>query len=281
MSDLLASCERSLAAGGSTRAELAAALAAASTTALLGQGEAVLNEAIGRLTEWVTHTPDAVTLHAPVADPGKIVGIGLNYRDHAAETNMPVPSEPVVFAKWANAVLDPHGPIVRPAGCRQLDWEVELGVVIGRRAKRVTVERALEHVFGYTVVNDVSARDFQFVSSQWTKGKAADTFCPMGPCIVDRAEIPDPQSLAIRAFVNDELMQQSSTAQMVFGVADLVAFLSGFMTLDPGDIIATGTPPGVGMARKPPRFLQPGDVCRLEIERIGVLENPVVDTAAP
>ncbi len=260
--------------------ELASALAPASTTVLLSMGPTFLDEAIQRITHWVTYPVDAVRLLAPVADPGKIMGIGLNYRDHAAETNMPVPPEPVLFAKWSNAVLDPYRPILRPVGCSKLDWEVELGVVIGRRAKRVTMDRALEYVFGYTIVNDVSARDFQFTSSQWTKGKAADTFCPMGPCIVDRAEIPDPQNLAIRTFVNGELMQQSSTSQMVFGVAALVAFLSGFMTLDPGDIIATGTPPGVGMARKPPRFLQPGDVCRLEIERIGMLENTVADASA-
>lgn len=216
-----------------------------------------------------------VRLLAPVPRPGKVVGIGLNYRDHAAESGQPIPEAPILFPKFANSVIGPGAPIVIPQETEQPDYEAELGVVIGRTAYRVTEVDALAHVAGYTCVNDVSARDLQFESSQWMLGKAIDTFLPCGPWLVTTDEIPDPQALAIRLTLNGEELQSSSTAQMVFGVAELVASLSRTMTLAPGDLIPTGTPPGVGFARKPPVWLRDGDEVSVEVERIGTLTNPV------
>lgn len=216
-----------------------------------------------------------VRLRAPVPRPGKVIGIGLNYRDHAAESGQPIPETPILFPKFANSVVGPGEPIVIPPETTQADYEAELGVVIGRRARRVPEARALEHVAGYTCVNDVSARDLQFLSSQWMAGKAIDTFLPCGPWLVTVEEIPDPQDLAISLTLNGETMQTSRTSQMVFGAAELVAWISRTMTLEPGDLIATGTPPGVGFARTPPVWLGDGDVVTVEIERIGALTNPV------
>ena len=216
-----------------------------------------------------------VALRAPIPRPGKIVCVGLNYRDHAAESGQPVPDHPILFPKFANSVIGPGDAIVLPADTEQPDYEAELGVVIGATAKQVSESEALGHVAGYTCLNDVSARDLQFRSSQWMLGKAIDTFLPMGPWLVTADEIPDPQALRIRCRLNDEQVQDSSTEQMVFGVAELVAFISRTMTLVPGDVIATGTPPGVGFAQTPPRFLQGGDEVTIEIERIGALTNPV------
>lgn len=216
-----------------------------------------------------------VRLRAPVPRPGKVIGIGLNYRDHAAESGQPIPETPILFPKFANSVVGPGESIVIPPETTQADYEAELGVVIGRRTRRVPEAGALEHVAGYTCVNDVSARDLQFLSSQWMAGKAIDTFLPCGPWLVTGEEIPDPQDLAISLTLNGETMQTSRTSQMVFGVAELVAWISRTMTLEPGDLIATGTPPGVGFARTPPVWLGDGDVVTVEIERIGVLTNPV------
>ncbi len=275
--DLQASYTATLARRGVVRAaDVAAVLFPASTRAFL-EAAPLAAEAIGTITEWVALPLNSVRLHAPIADPGKIICIGLNYKDHAEEAGMPIPPEPPMFPKWSNAILDPGEPILRPRGCEKLDWEVELGVVIGRPARYVPRERALDYVFGYTIINDVSARDFQFVTSQWAKGKIPETFAPVGPCIADRAEIPDPHTLELRTFVNGKQMQKGSTTKLVFDVAYLVSYLSGLITLSPGDLIATGTPPGVGMGMKPPQFMSPGDVCRLEITGIGVLENPVKD----
>lgn len=218
---------------------------------------------------------DRVRLRAPVPRPGKVIGIGLNYRDHALESGQPIPEAPILFAKFANSVIGPGEPIRIPPETTQADYEAELGVVIGRRARRVPASRALEHVAGYTCVNDVSARDLQFLSSQWMAGKAIDTFLPCGPWLVTPEEIPDPQDLAISLRLNGETMQASRTSQMVFGVAELIAWISRTTTLEPGDLIATGTPPGVGFARTPPVWLADGDVVTVEIERIGALTNPV------
>lgn len=219
---------------------------------------------------------DAASVHllAPVV-PGKIIGIGLNYRDHAEESGAPIPEKPLVFAKFANAIAGPGDPILLPPITTQADYEAELGVVIGARAQQVSVDDALLHVLGYTCVNDVSARDLQFADGQWVRGKTLDTFCPVGPCIVTRDEISDSQALAIRCRVNGETLQDSTTAQMIFSVAQIIAFLSEAITLEPGDLIATGTPVGVGFARKPPIFLKDGDVVDVEVEGIGVLTNPV------
>ncbi|MGI8566411.1 MAG: fumarylacetoacetate hydrolase family protein [Pyrinomonadaceae bacterium] len=216
-----------------------------------------------------------VRLLAPVPRPGKLICIGLNYRDHAAESNMPIPESPVVFSKFTTAVVGPNEPVVLPAASAKVDYEAELAFVIGRRAKNVTKERAMDYVLGYTMVNDVSARDLQFADGQWQRGKSCDTFAPMGECIVTTDEIPDPHRLTIKLRLNGHTMQDSSTDQLIFGIAELVSFLSETITLEPGDVVATGTPPGVGFARKPPVFLKDGDVMEVEVEGLGVLTNPV------
>lgn len=210
-------------------------------------------------------------LLAPIPTPGKIICVGLNYRDHAAETGKPVPTEPVLFAKFANSVVADGATVAIPELTGEADWEAELGVVIGRTASRVSEAEALDHVAGYVCMNDLSARDLQRRGGQWTRGKAIDGFLPMGPMLVTTDEVPDPQALAIRCTVNGDVVQDSTTAQMVFGVAELVSTISQTLTLEPGDCIATGTPPGVGMAMKPPRFLADGDVVTVEIEGLGFL----------
>jgi 2-keto-4-pentenoate hydratase/2-oxohepta-3-ene-1,7-dioic acid hydratase in catechol pathway len=214
-------------------------------------------------------------LLAPV-EPSKIVAVGLNYKDHAAESNMAVPKTPVIFSKYVTSVIGERVPIVLPAVSSQVDYEAELAVVIGRRAKHVPVERALDCVLGYTNLNDVSARDLQFADGQWQRGKSCDTFAPMGPAVVTGDEVGDPHKLRIQLRLNGTTLQDSSTEQLIFGVDHIVAFLSETVTLEPGDVIATGTPPGVGFARKPPVFLKPGDVVEVEVERLGVLSNPVI-----
>lgn len=220
---------------------------------------------------------DPSDLAAPISRPPKIVAIGLNYLDHAKESQMDLPKSPLVFTKFSSSVTGPSDPIVLPVGLtKEVDYEVELGVVIGRTAKNVAVESALDHVFGYTVLNDVSARDLQFADQQWVRGKSLDTFCPMGPVIVTADEVPDPQALAVGCSVNDQILQEANTRDMIFGVADLVSRLSHSFTLEPGDVIATGTPSGVGFSRKPPIFLQPRDTLRTWVEGIGELLNPVV-----
>jgi 5-carboxymethyl-2-hydroxymuconate isomerase len=218
-------------------------------------------------------------LAAPL-QPGKIVAIGLNYLDHIRESKLSQPEQPLVFAKFPSSVIGPNDEIVVDAGLTtQVDWEVELGVIVGRRMRNVGVGTALDYVFGYTVGNDVSARDVQFSESQWTRGKSFDTFCPLGPVVVTADEIPDPQALALRTRVNGELMQDSSTAEMVFGVAELLAFCSRNFTLEPGDLLLTGTPWGCGYFMDPRRSLVSGDVVECEVEHIGVLRNAVVAAA--
>jgi acylpyruvate hydrolase len=211
------------------------------------------------------------------AVPGKIICVGLNYHDHCREQGIEPPAYPMLFSKFANAVARPGDPVVRPAATEKLDLECELAVVIGARAKSVSAAAALDHVAGFTILNDVTMRDLQREDKQWLRAKGSDGFAPMGPVVVPRSEIPDPQRLAIRSSVNGETWQDSSTAEMVFDVATIVAFASRTITLEPGDVIATGTPAGVGHYQSPPRYLQGGDVMRCEIEGIGVLENPVVD----
>ena len=217
-----------------------------------------------------------VVIGPPVPRPGKIICIGLNYKDHAAESNMPVPKSPISFSKYVTSVIGPDRPIRLPAVSQQVDYEAEMAIVIGRRTKHVPVERAFDHVLGYMNLNDVSARDLQFADVQWQRGKACDTFAPMGPFILTREAAGDPHALRIRCRVNGQTLQDSNTNQLVFGVDALVSFLSQTVTLEPGDVIATGTPPGVGFARKPPIFLKAGDVVEIEVEGLGVLSNPVV-----
>jgi 2-keto-4-pentenoate hydratase/2-oxohepta-3-ene-1,7-dioic acid hydratase in catechol pathway len=211
----------------------------------------------------------------PIDPPQKIVCVGLNYSDHAEEQGVSLPERPILFAKWPNALIGPGEPIVVPAISEQVDYEAELGVVIGARVKGVSAENALEAVAGYICVNDVSARDLQFADGQWVRGKSPDTFCPVGPRLVLREEVPDPQALTIRAVLNGETMQESTTANMVFGVAEIVSYVSQAITLEPGDLIATGTPAGVGAFRDPPVFMHPGDEITIEIEGLGALTNPV------
>jgi 2-keto-4-pentenoate hydratase/2-oxohepta-3-ene-1,7-dioic acid hydratase in catechol pathway len=211
----------------------------------------------------------------PIERPGKIVCVGLNYRDHAEEQGVAPPDNPILFAKWQTALIGPGEPIVLPPESRQVDFEAELGVVIGRRCRRVSVENALEVVRGYLCVNEVSARDLQFADGQWTRAKSIDTFCPVGPLLVVRDDVPDPQTLGIRCLLNREVMQDSTTANMIFTVAEIVAYASRTMTLEPGDLIATGTPAGVGIFREPPVLLKAGDEVTVEIDRLGALTNPV------
>jgi len=214
-------------------------------------------------------------LLAPVPRPGKIVCVGLNYRDHAKETGAAIPDEPVLFSKFANSVVGPGADVVVPPRAGNIDYEAELAVVIGRRASRVAAADALGHVAGYACANDVSARSLQFLSGQWLLGKAIDTFLPLGPFLVTADEVPDPQALGIRCLVNDELRQDSNTGEMVFGVAELIAYASRTITLEPGDLLVTGTPGGVGMATDPPRYLRDGDRMRVEIDGLGQLDNTV------
>jgi 2-keto-4-pentenoate hydratase/2-oxohepta-3-ene-1,7-dioic acid hydratase in catechol pathway len=216
----------------------------------------------------------------PIERPQKIICVGLNYRDHAEEQGVAVPEQPILFAKWPNTLVGPGEPIVLPAISEKVDYEAELGVVIGSRVRNVSAESALEAVRGYICVNDVSARDLQFSDGQWTRGKSPDTFCPVGPRLVPASEVPDPQALAIRALLNGKPMQDSTTANMIFGVAEIIAFASQTMTLEAGDLIATGTPAGVGVFRDPPVFLQPGDEITIEIDGIGALTNPVQAASA-
>jgi len=210
-----------------------------------------------------------------ISRPGKIVCVGLNYLDHAQEGGMELPKAPLLFAKWPNTLIGAGDAIVLPPEAKEVDYEAELGVVIGTKAKRVSEADAREYVEGYICVNDVSARDLQFGDGQWTRGKSVDTFCPVGPRLVPRDEIADPQQLGIRCIVNGEALQDSSTAQMIFSVAEVISYVSQVITLEPGDLIATGTPAGVGVFRDPKVLLADGDEVSVEIDGLGTLTNPV------
>jgi len=215
-------------------------------------------------------------LDAPLRKPGRIVAIGLNYIDHASESKMDLPKQPLIFTKFNSSITGPFDPvIISSAVTDQVDYEVELAVVIGKRAKNINKENALDYVFGYTIINDVSARDIQFDDGQWVRGKSLDTFCPMGPYLITADEIPDPQDLHLKCVVNNEVLQNASTKDMIFGVADLISILSKSFTFEPGDIISTGTPSGVGFIRKPPIYLKDNDVMVTEVQNIGKLINKV------
>jgi acylpyruvate hydrolase len=221
--------------------------------------------------------PATVRFLAPLPRPGKIVCVGLNYRDHCREQDIPIPAYPMLFAKFANAVSHPGDAVVRPRATEKLDLECELAVVIGRRASRIGPDEAMEAVFGYTVLNDVTMRDLQREDRQWLRAKGSDGFAPIGPAVVTSDELGQGGGLRMRSSVNGETWQDSSTDEMVFGVPTLVSFISRTIALEPGDVIATGTPAGVGHFQDPPRYLVDGDVMRCEIEGIGALENRVVD----
>ena len=252
-----------------------------SVRALLERGQAYVEEVFA----WAKTQFDARShllpldtreLGPPVPDPDKILCLGVNYREHAAEAQQELPAVPMFFAKFRNSLIGPSSPILLPRVSTQIDYEGELAVIIGSRCKEVSEQEALQYVAGYSIMNDVSARDIQLQTSQWTAGKALDTFGPMGPGMVLASDIPDPQTLMLTTRVNGQVVQHESTANMIFSVATSIAFLSSLMTLEPGDIIATGTPSGVGFKRTPPLFLQEGDVVEVEIERIGSIRNPVM-----
>jgi acylpyruvate hydrolase len=225
----------------------------------------------------ITHPAHAVRLRAPIQNPRKIICLGLNYRDHAEETKTPIPPEPPLFSKYTTAIIGPGDPILLPSVSSEVDYEVELACVISRRGRHIAKADALRYVAGYTVFNDVSARDYQLrkPGGQWMVGKTFDTFAPMGPALVTTEEIPDPHLLDIGCAVSGEVLQASNTKHLIFTVPDIVAYCSHIFTLEPGDVIATGTPGGVGFMRKPPRFLREGDEVVLEIQGIGPLRNPV------
>jgi 2-keto-4-pentenoate hydratase/2-oxohepta-3-ene-1,7-dioic acid hydratase in catechol pathway len=240
-------------------------------------------DALDRIRRWMDSPPggerldpEAVTLEAPIPRPPKVICIGLNYRDHAAESNLPIPETPTVFCKFPTAVIGHGHPIVLPKASTKPDYEAEFAVVIGRGGRHIAEADWRDHVFGYTILNDVSARDFQMATSQWMIGKTFDTFCPMGPGIVTADEVEDPHNLHIALTINGEKLQDSNTRNLIFGIPKLIAFLSSVFTLEPGDIISTGTPAGVGFARKPPRWLKPGDEVAVTVQGVGTLINPVV-----
>jgi 2-keto-4-pentenoate hydratase/2-oxohepta-3-ene-1,7-dioic acid hydratase in catechol pathway len=216
-----------------------------------------------------------VTLLAPIPRPPKFICVGLNYRDHAAEAKMEIPQVPTIFSKFTNVVIGPGATIVLPKVSTKPDYEAELAFVIGRGGRYITEARAMDHVFGYTIVNDVSARDFQMATTQWLMGKTFDTFGPMGPWIVTKDEISDPHSLDISLEIGGEVLQKSNTREMIFRIPQLIEYISQVVTLEPGDVVATGTPAGVGFAWKPPRWLRPGDETIVRIQAIGELRNPV------
>jgi 2-keto-4-pentenoate hydratase/2-oxohepta-3-ene-1,7-dioic acid hydratase in catechol pathway len=252
----------------------------ASIIEVLMLGEAGLERAQAAAARGPAVAREVVTLLAPVPRPSKIVCIGLNYRDHAAEVNLPLPEYVTVFAKWPNTLIGDGEPIVIPSESHRVDYEAELAFVIGRSARHVPEADAYKYIAGYTCFNDVSVRDYQNRTSQWTLGKVFDTHGPCGPVLVTRDEVPDPQALRIECSIDGERLQNSSTSQMVFGIPKLVAELSAVMTLEPGDLVATGTPAGVGTSRNPRRWIRPGERVRVSIERVGVLENPAVAASA-
>ncbi|HUO28650.1 MAG TPA: fumarylacetoacetate hydrolase family protein [Bryobacteraceae bacterium] len=240
-------------------------------------------DALDRVARWLYDPPWGeivnaadVALRAPVMRPTKIICVGLNYREHAREAKMEAQEVPTIFAKFPNATIGCGEPIVLPKNSTKPDYEAELAFVIGKHGRHVPAEKWQEYVFGYTNFNDVSARDFQLRTSQWMIGKTFDTFAPMGPAIVTADEVPDPHALEISTIINGEVLQHSNTNDLIFKIPELIAYLSSVFTLEPGDIVATGTPSGVGFARKPPRWLKPGDEVVIRIEGLDDLRNPVV-----
>jgi 2-keto-4-pentenoate hydratase/2-oxohepta-3-ene-1,7-dioic acid hydratase in catechol pathway len=247
---------------------------------LLAAGPATLRaaEQASQSGKAVKHDATRAKLLPPVPDPQKIICIGLNYRDHAAESGAPIPKEPVLFSKFTTALIGDGQPIVLPPVSQEVDYEAELVIVVGRRGRNIRKEDAGQYVAGYTIGHDVSARDWQLKKDgkQWLAGKSFDTFAPTGPALVTPDEVLDPHNLSIRLRLNGKTMQDSNTSHLIFGVGELLAYLSQVFTLEPGDLIFTGTPPGVGFARKPPVYLKAGDTVEVEVERLGILRNPVI-----
>jgi 2-keto-4-pentenoate hydratase/2-oxohepta-3-ene-1,7-dioic acid hydratase in catechol pathway len=240
------------------------------------------DSAIAKVRSW-TNAPPAgasvparsVKLLAPIPRPPKLICIGLNYKDHAVETNMPIPTVPTVFAKFSTSVIGPGDSIILPKASAKPDYEAEFAFVIGKGGRYIAASGWRDHVFGYTMLNDVSARDYQMATTQWTMGKTFDTFAPMGPYLTTADEIADPHELDISLTLNGQVMQNSNTRNLIFRVPDLIAFLSSVFTLEPGDLVSTGTPSGVGFARKPPVYLRPGDEVVVRVQGLGELRNPV------
>jgi 2-keto-4-pentenoate hydratase/2-oxohepta-3-ene-1,7-dioic acid hydratase in catechol pathway len=270
---------RDAARAAGLRDELAAELTTTRTVLAL-DAEQLLALATGAAQVDSHIAIDAVQIGPPVPDPQKIICLGLNYRDHAAEAGLAAPEAPMFFAKYANSLVGPRDDVVPPTTTNKVDYEAELAAVIGRPGRNIAERDALRHVGGVMALNDVSARDLQLANSLWTGGKAIDTFAPCGPALVTLDELGDVQALGIRTRVNGETVQQGTTASMIFGVAATIAFLSQIMTLEIGDIIATGTPAGVGQSRTPPLFLHGGDVVEVELDQVGTLRNTVVDARA-
>jgi 2-keto-4-pentenoate hydratase/2-oxohepta-3-ene-1,7-dioic acid hydratase in catechol pathway len=255
----------------------------ATMISLLSGGDAMMQQArkLAASPSMGSLVPSSkVQLLPPIPRPGKIVAVGLNYRDHAMESGAKQPPTiPILFAKFPNSITGAEDPIVIPVGNPQVDWEAELAIVIGQKGKATLAAKAYEYIAGYMPLNDVSAREWQFGDKQWVRGKSPDTFCPIGPYLTTRDEVPDPHVLGICSRVNGITMQNSNTSKLIFNVPQLIEFISAAITLEPGDIIATGTPEGVGAFRKPPIFLKAGDVVEIEIERLGLLRNVVVATS--
>ncbi|MFZ9823648.1 MAG: fumarylacetoacetate hydrolase family protein [Gemmataceae bacterium] len=247
---------------------------------ILDQGEATLAKvaALKNNPKAVRINPTDVTLLSPITEPNKVICVGLNYKDHAAESGLPVPREPVLFSKFPTALTGHDQPIVLPPVSNKVDYEAELVLVIGTKGRNIKAADAMKHLAGYTIGHDVSARDWQLEKDgkQWMIGKTFDTFAPCGPYLVTRDEIADPHKLNIKLRLNSHTMQDSNTSQFIFTIPEIIAYISQVVTLLPGDLIFTGTPPGVGMARKPPVLLKAGDLCEVEIEGLGILRNPVV-----
>jgi acylpyruvate hydrolase len=286
--DLNAACRALLEKKGERRAgELAAEAMPSEMLAYLGAGERAMNTAkdaldfVARLGPAATcerglaRRADSVRLRAPVPRPTKLILVGLNYRDHAEEAGMKIPEVPTFFSKYSNCVIGPGDAIRIPKVSAMIDYEGEYAFVIGRAGRDIPPERAMEYVAGYTIMNDVSCRDYQMKTGQWMIGKTFDTFAPMGPHLVTRDEIADPHNLELSLYLNGQRMQHSNTRNLIFKTDHLIAFLSQVFTLEPGDVVSTGTPAGVGYARKPPVFMKPGDRAQIEIEGLGALENPV------
>ncbi len=287
--DLNAACRALLERRGELRAgERAAMMLPADMPAFLGAGQPAMNAARDALAfahrlgedeareRGLARRSESVRLRAPVPRPPKFILVGLNYRDHAEEAGMKIPEVPTFFSKYANTVIGPGDAIVIPKVSQMIDYEAEYAFVIGRGGRDIPPERAMDYVAGYTIVNDVSCRDYQMRTGQWMIGKTFDTFAPMGPYLVTKDDIPDPHALEIALDLNGRRMQHSNTRNLIFKSDYLIAFLSQVLTLEPGDVVSTGTPAGVGFARKPPVFMKPGDRVRIEVEGLGALENPVI-----
>jgi len=261
------------------RAVSFAPLGFADMVAVLAAGDAgrqSINEFLDAPPAYAVVPLDRIALLAPIPRPPRLVCVGLNYRDHAAESHSEIPGVPTIFSKFPQSVIAPGESIVLPKNSTKPDYEAEFAFVIGRGGRHIEADRWQQHVAGYTIVNDVSARDFQKATSQWLMGKTFDTFAPMGPWITTADEIADPHALDIQLRINGELLQNSNTRELIFNIPALVAYLSSVFTLEPGDVVSTGTPAGVGFARRPPRWLRPGDEVVINIAGLGELRNPVI-----